>query len=160
MSVGKLLGASEGAWVSVGSDDGASDGACVSVGNEDGASLGACVSVGNDDGASLGAWVSVGKEDGTSDGACVSVGKLEGAADGDCVSVGKLDGAFARPGASEWDVAAADLILNEAGAKLTDRNGAAIRYNQPNVKLPSLVAGNGDQHSDILSLANSCGILH
>ena len=76
------------------------------------------------------------------------------------VAIGKLDGAFARPGASEWDVAAADLILEEGGGKLSDKQDNVIRYNRPKLHLPSLIAGTKAQHSTILSLANSHGILH
>ncbi len=74
------------------------------------------------------------------------------------VSCGRLDGAFARPGASEWDVAAADLLLEKAGCILSDPKGNPIRYNQANVKLPGLIAASVKQHDELLSHANSTGI--
>lgn len=74
------------------------------------------------------------------------------------VSCGRLDGAFARPGASEWDVAAADLLLEKAGCVLSDPSGNPIRYNQSNVKLPGLVAASVGLHGELLSHANSTGI--
>ena len=46
------------------------------------------------------------------------------------VATGELDGAFARPGASEWDLAAADLILTEAGGKITNIAGETLAYNR------------------------------
>ena len=76
------------------------------------------------------------------------------------VATGELDGAFARRGASEWDIAAADLILEESGCRLTSKSGAAIRYNQRKVTVPALVAASNAQHGKILTLANSTGILH
>ena len=44
-----------------------------------------------------------------------------------------------RPGdpdvGSDWDIAAPDLILNEAGGILTDDRGELIRYNKPDINL-------------------------
>jgi myo-inositol-1(or 4)-monophosphatase len=75
------------------------------------------------------------------------------------VASGHLDGAFARPGASEWDVAAADIILREAGAVFTDHQSNEIRYNQKNVRLPSLLATTKSSHKKIVGLAKPAGIL-
>ncbi len=75
------------------------------------------------------------------------------------VATGELDGAFARPGASEWDIAAADIILEEAGCSLSDRNGNPIHYNKTKVSSPSLVAASAERREEILTLANSSGIL-
>ena len=75
------------------------------------------------------------------------------------VASGELDGAFARSGASEWDIAAADIILEAAGCQLTDKNGKKICYNQKNVTAPPLIAASGSNHARILTLANSTGIL-
>ena len=76
------------------------------------------------------------------------------------VATGELDGAFARPGASEWDIAAADIILLEAGCLLSDHTGRALSYNKKTVSSPSLVAAPTARHKEILTLANSSGILH
>ncbi|MEM9277030.1 MAG: 3'(2'),5'-bisphosphate nucleotidase CysQ [Pseudomonadota bacterium] len=75
------------------------------------------------------------------------------------VATGELDAAFARQGASEWDIAAADIILEEAGCVLSDKNGTQIRYNRKNVASPALVASSADRQKEILGLANSSGIL-
>lgn len=75
------------------------------------------------------------------------------------VAIGELDGAFARPGASEWDVAAADLILEEAGGQLSDTDSNPLRYNQSRVILPGLVAGHRQKHGEILSLAKQTGVI-
>ncbi len=76
------------------------------------------------------------------------------------VAVGQLDAAFARPGASEWDIAAADLILREAGCKLTNPQGQTLEYNKQKVGSPALVAAHNKTHAHILGLAKSSGILH
>lgn len=76
------------------------------------------------------------------------------------VASGELDAAFARPGASEWDIAAADIIIEEAGCALTDRNGKPVLYNCRNVKSPSLVAAPLETQREILALAKSTQILH
>ncbi|PLX36173.1 MAG: 3'(2'),5'-bisphosphate nucleotidase CysQ [Hyphomicrobiales bacterium] len=56
------------------------------------------------------------------------------------VADGRLDGAVARPNAHDWDLAAADLLVHEAGAKLTDASGATIRYNSAEIRHPALIA--------------------
>jgi len=76
------------------------------------------------------------------------------------VAVGELDAAFARQGASEWDIAAADLILEEAGCRLVDTQGTQIRYNQPEVQVPALIATGKEQHEKIFTLAKQAGFLH
>ena len=75
------------------------------------------------------------------------------------VAIGELDGAFARPGASEWDIAAADLILSESGGTITDKHGDRLCYNQKRTTMPALIAGSRHQHANILSLANASGII-
>lgn len=56
------------------------------------------------------------------------------------VASGEIDAAFARAGANDWDVAAADLILRQAGGNLIDADGNYLSYNRENVRVPSLVA--------------------
>ena len=76
------------------------------------------------------------------------------------VAIGELDGAFARGGASEWDIAAADLILAESGCKLTDIHQKSIRYNQPKVQVPALIATHDNRYEEIFALAKQAGFLH
>jgi myo-inositol-1(or 4)-monophosphatase len=56
------------------------------------------------------------------------------------VASGALDVALAADKAHDWDVAAADLILSEAGGGLVDADGEALRYNRPETRRPILVA--------------------
>jgi myo-inositol-1(or 4)-monophosphatase len=39
------------------------------------------------------------------------------------IAAGKLDATFVKPNAHDWDIAAADLILTEAGGALLDGHG-------------------------------------
>ena len=41
---------------------------------------------------------------------------------------GALDGTFVKANSHDWDLAAADLILAEAGGRLVDRAGSILRY--------------------------------
>lgn len=76
------------------------------------------------------------------------------------VANGELDGALARPGAHDWDLAAAHALLNEAGGMLTDLHGAPRRYNTPDTRSGSLLASGKRAHPALMELANSGGFLH
>jgi myo-inositol-1(or 4)-monophosphatase len=54
----------------------------------------------------------------------------------------------------DWDLAAADIILTEAGGKLTDTKGATLLYNRANTLQTNLVAANPALHAEILALLN------
>ena len=56
------------------------------------------------------------------------------------VAQGRLDGSFASTRAHDWDLAAADLILQEAGGALTDLDGRLALYNRPETRHPELAA--------------------
>jgi myo-inositol-1(or 4)-monophosphatase len=47
------------------------------------------------------------------------------------VASGSFDASVTLSGKSDWDVAAADLIIAEAGGRATDHLGRGFRYNQP-----------------------------
>jgi myo-inositol-1(or 4)-monophosphatase len=57
------------------------------------------------------------------------------------VGQGELDLAFASPNAHDWDLAAADLIVREAGGAITDSTGAELVYNGAVPRHPALAAG-------------------
>ncbi len=76
------------------------------------------------------------------------------------VATGELDGAFTRGGASEWDIAAADLILEESGCKLTDAKEQILEYNRPKVQVPELIAAHNNRYEEIFALAKQAGFLH
>lgn len=57
------------------------------------------------------------------------------------VAQGVLDVAFAAPGAHDWDLAAADLLVREAGGTITDSAGAELVYNGAVPRHSALCAG-------------------
>jgi myo-inositol-1(or 4)-monophosphatase len=57
------------------------------------------------------------------------------------VATGEFDGALASENAYDWDIAAADLILHEAGGVLTDLEGRTPFYNRTTPRHPALAAG-------------------
>ncbi|AZO38893.1 3'(2'),5'-bisphosphate nucleotidase CysQ [Mesorhizobium sp. M2A.F.Ca.ET.037.01.1.1] len=60
------------------------------------------------------------------------------------IAAGKLDAAFVKPNAHDWDIAAADLILAEAGGALLDRAGKPPRYAGEVINHGALAAGSGE----------------
>lgn len=58
------------------------------------------------------------------------------------VAAGAFDAAVALSPKSEWDLAAADLIVRRAGATLSDHKGHSFAYNRPVPLVPSLVCAN------------------
>lgn len=57
------------------------------------------------------------------------------------VADGRLDLALAKAQAHDWDIAAADLVLREAGGVLLDVSGGPIVYNRPTPRHGILAAG-------------------
>ena len=56
------------------------------------------------------------------------------------VADGRIDVAVAKANANDWDIAAADLILSEAGGDLVDLSGADVGYNRPQPTHAALIA--------------------
>ena len=56
------------------------------------------------------------------------------------VADGRLDVAFGSSFANDWDLAAADLLVHEAGGTLTTLEGQPVRYNAVVPRHPPLVA--------------------
>ncbi|PYE90423.1 3'(2'),5'-bisphosphate nucleotidase CysQ [Phyllobacterium leguminum] len=59
------------------------------------------------------------------------------------VARGEVDGTFVRPNSHDWDLAAADLILAEAGGAVVTTDGRRLIYGGPTRKQGALVAGSG-----------------
>lgn len=68
------------------------------------------------------------------------------------VAAGEIDAAIARPGAYDWDLAAADLLVHEAGGCLADLSGNRPRYNGPDGRHPALVAATPELSDPIAAL--------
>lgn len=66
------------------------------------------------------------------------------------VAQGSLDAAFAGGQSRDWDLAAANLIVQEANGKMTALSGDAIEYNRREVTHGVLVAAGRDRHARIV----------
>ena len=56
------------------------------------------------------------------------------------VADGRIDGTLVLPNSHEWDLAAADLILERAGGQLAGLDGKPLMYNRRQVNHPALCA--------------------
>lgn len=56
---------------------------------------------------------------------------------------GTIDGTFVKPHSHDWDLAAADLILMEAGGRILDPRGAELHYAGADPAHGALAAGSG-----------------
>lgn len=56
------------------------------------------------------------------------------------VAEGRLDVAYGTGNAHDWDLAAADLLVHEAGGRFTVPSGEPLQYNRPTLRHPPLVA--------------------
>ncbi|MBO4223197.1 3'(2'),5'-bisphosphate nucleotidase CysQ [Bradyrhizobium neotropicale] len=66
------------------------------------------------------------------------------------VAHGELDAAFAGGNSHDWDLAAANLIVQEADGKMTALSGDAIEYNRRELAHGVLVAAGHDRHARIV----------
>jgi myo-inositol-1(or 4)-monophosphatase len=66
------------------------------------------------------------------------------------VAHGRLDAAFAGGQSRDWDLAAADLIVQEANGNMTALSGDTILYNCREVTHGVLVAAGRDRHASIV----------
>jgi len=67
------------------------------------------------------------------------------------VAQGELDVAFAGGQSKDWDLAAANLIVQEANGNMTSLSGDRILYNRRDVMHGVLVAAGHDRHARIVS---------
>jgi myo-inositol-1(or 4)-monophosphatase len=56
------------------------------------------------------------------------------------VATGEIDIAFASSGSHDWDVAAADIILAEAGATLSAADGLPLAYGSEIIRRADMAA--------------------
>lgn len=66
------------------------------------------------------------------------------------VAEGRYDAMFTFRPTWEWDIAAGALLLSEAGAMITDRKGATLRFNAPRPQADGLVAANPRLHRALI----------
>jgi myo-inositol-1(or 4)-monophosphatase len=68
------------------------------------------------------------------------------------IAAGHGDVFLSRGPKSEWDTCAGELIVHEAGGRVTDLQGRAIQYNQPDPRLVGVVGTNGLLHETVLNI--------
>ncbi|MCP5412509.1 MAG: 3'(2'),5'-bisphosphate nucleotidase CysQ [Alphaproteobacteria bacterium] len=68
------------------------------------------------------------------------------------VADGSADASVSLSAKRDWDLAAADVILSEAGGTVSDLEGRPLRYNNAGAIQPSLVAANTKLHTEIIQL--------
>ena len=70
------------------------------------------------------------------------------------VAEGRIDIALGAGNSHDWDLAAADLLVHEAGGVLTTMTGETITYNLPQPRHEALLAASPPRHrivSDIIA---------
>lgn len=67
------------------------------------------------------------------------------------VAQGEADGTVAISGKSDWDLAAADLLVREAGGRVTNLTGSAMRYNGPQTRHHGIVGAGNAFHDQLLA---------
>jgi myo-inositol-1(or 4)-monophosphatase len=68
------------------------------------------------------------------------------------VAQGTVDVAFTSANSHDWDLAAADLLVHEAGALLTTLDGRPLQYNRRDPVHDPLMAAGRARHTALLDL--------
>jgi myo-inositol-1(or 4)-monophosphatase len=71
------------------------------------------------------------------------------------VADGTLDAAFASSSSHDWDLAAADLLVHEAGGALTALGGTTLAYNGISTVHSTLVAAGLVRHQTLTNLLDN-----
>ncbi len=66
------------------------------------------------------------------------------------VAAGMCDGTISMSGKSDWDIAAADLLVREAGGRMTDHKGGSFTYNRESTSQLSVVAAGPTLHAALI----------
>jgi len=73
------------------------------------------------------------------------------------VACGRYDATLSLGAKSDWDIAAADLIVTEAGGRATDAEGRTFVYNAAHPRHPSLAVANPALHDRLLAVVRRLG---
>jgi myo-inositol-1(or 4)-monophosphatase len=76
------------------------------------------------------------------------------------VAQGELDIAFAGTNSHDWDLAAADLLVHEAGGALTTLAGQVLTYNCPEPVHGALIAAGRNCHATLIEHARTWRVEH
>jgi myo-inositol-1(or 4)-monophosphatase len=73
------------------------------------------------------------------------------------VADGSIDGTFVKRNSHDWDLAAADLILERAGGRLVDLDGNDLVYNRAEVRHGELCAASRPRLNDLITNVGARG---
>lgn len=68
------------------------------------------------------------------------------------VAAGRFDAAISLTEKSDWDIAAADLLVREAGGRVTTADGDPLDYTHPKHRHPSVIATGPWLHDELVAL--------
>jgi myo-inositol-1(or 4)-monophosphatase len=68
------------------------------------------------------------------------------------IAEGTFDASLSGAGSHDWDLAAADLLVHEAGGALTSFTGDTVTYNRAGTRHGMLAAAGRDRHAALLEL--------
>ena len=71
------------------------------------------------------------------------------------VAHGELDAAIAGGNGHDWDLAAADLLVHEAGGVMTALDGRPLIYNRPEPVHGVLIAAGRERHAALVDLVRA-----
>jgi myo-inositol-1(or 4)-monophosphatase len=71
------------------------------------------------------------------------------------VAQGRFDVVFSAGNSHDWDLAAPDLLVHEAGGVLTDFDGRPLVYNRPQPVHGALIAAGRARHAALLKLVHA-----
>ncbi len=67
------------------------------------------------------------------------------------VATNRADALLTLSGKSDWDLAAADLLVREAGGMVSDHQGFELTFNRKNTRHPSVLVANADLYPKLLA---------
>ena len=68
------------------------------------------------------------------------------------VASGEFDAMMALNSKNDWDIAAGDLLITEAGGYVSQHNAKKLKYNNVSTKKPSVIGSNKKIYDEILAL--------
>lgn len=71
------------------------------------------------------------------------------------VAAGKADATISMSPKNDWDIAAAHIILDEAGGRMSTQKGISISYNKPKLRHSGVLASNSPIYKPLISLTTA-----
>ena len=67
------------------------------------------------------------------------------------VASGEFDAMMALNSKNDWDIAAGDLLITEAGGYVSQHNAKKLKYNNVSTKKPSVIGSNKKIYDEIIT---------